>query len=186
MENPPMSPGSRVMGILSASTVPPTPMSLNCAGIRADVMLASLQATLVPAPTNTGGVTKSPANPVETVESTATRARIERTMTVSSFGTWRDGSFQPPRRSVPRNSVPFRHRMPPAAPTTHAQWQPRAGETQGVTLHTRGDGHWRFGDFRHSWAVRRNDRARGSRDASVDGVDRPLRRGRRATRADAA
>src|SRR5262245_52004249 len=86
MENPTMSPGSTVMGVLSASTVPPTPMSLNCAGIRADVMLVSLQATLVPAPTNTGGVTKSPANPVEATESTATRARIERTMTVSSFG----------------------------------------------------------------------------------------------------
>src|SRR5262249_33977875 len=144
MENPTMSPGSTVMGVLSPSTVPPSPMSLNCAGIRADVMLASLQATLVPAPTNTGDVTKSPANPVEATESTATRARIERTMTVSSFGahdalaivnsssgamppsawhfgskmkvsTWRDGSFQPPRRSVPRNSVPFRHRMPPEA-----------------------------------------------------------------------
>src|SRR5215471_14328428 len=86
MENPAMSPGSTVMGVLSASTVPPTPMSLNCAGIRPDVMLVSLQATLVPAPTNTGGVTRSPANPAEVNESTATRARIERTMTLSSFG----------------------------------------------------------------------------------------------------
>src|SRR4029077_18365517 len=44
-----------------------------------------VQAALVPAPTNTGGVTISPARLVEATERAAATARIERTMTLSSF-----------------------------------------------------------------------------------------------------
>jgi hypothetical protein len=43
-------------------------------------MLASLHNAVLLAPTNNGGVTKSPARLTEASESTAARAKIERTM----------------------------------------------------------------------------------------------------------
>ena len=57
-------------------------------------MLVSVQAALRPAPTNTGGVTRSPARPIEATESTAARARMERTITYSPLARTHDARLR--------------------------------------------------------------------------------------------
>jgi hypothetical protein len=65
---------------MAVGDAPPSAIIWTRAGIGADVMLSSLQATLVLGPTYTAGVTKSRARLAVASESTAARAKIERTM----------------------------------------------------------------------------------------------------------
>src|SRR5262249_1078476 len=80
-----------IVGPLSHSTVPSARIIWNWAGIVADVMFMILHAATLLAPTSSGGVTKSPARPVEATESTAASAKVERTMSGSSFSVHEGG-----------------------------------------------------------------------------------------------